>query len=1205
MKNRPLVLSLFCLLGTVLPTFAQMKTGEAMNHYAETFGVVLRQRSYPYTVTLIESKPGSGILAPGEQPVLTLLFTNNLDTPLEATGKFDVLSYGTRGIPGDIWQSEVYKIADLPSIPLQVRLPAKGSQIVEVRPQLPETFGAYALVADLGTTAGRRFATSCVRAFAPAPEKIQYPKLSLDDIGADVLQSLGVQAIRLGVGYVPTTDPKYAAEMEKLDKELREYAANNITVMVMFMSGPTPQPLGRGRPHLDATGLMLNTKQDLVWSLELDPDFQKFVAIVGKKYGWPRGPVTSMLLWNEPWEGISISGWGADSIRYKEIFTAMAQGVEQARADGVQILLAGCDSSSNTFDKLFSDGSDTYLKWLDVCSIHYQGLSSPSLYRAWRNRKSPNGRVRIWDTESWVANTPDRVAAVIATDRAAGYDRAMGVFGGNIATPFRRKITLPDKTVRNVATYTVWPTAVAVSAAQHFIGERDFSELLFKNGLPWIVSFDGLKGNVDDGTLIVVGDLGDQFGDLILFRGVRGLAELKEKEELRKQLNALAANSPERVALQKRIDTKTILSNGTLVLQNPKGEFVLYDFFGNAVPNTGKEITVPLDYRGFYLRTNGTAGSFARLKQAVATAQINGYQPIEIIAHDLLSPVNRDATLRLTLTNILNRPIQGSTTLTLGDLKLDPISTLSFAPHETKQVEVKILGGTPRPDNTYPLSFRFDAGADGWASLQEGIHVNLIAKRAITIDGKLDDWKEVLPQTVRASGDQGPSLMEAAWLPFSKFNTSQKSGFATAYLAYDDKNFYFSTKIADDTPSPGTIRFEKRDDDSYFYPEVSTEYDKEKTFLKKDVTWDSVMRRPGALFLPDSTQQSFTMWASVAGAFAVDLTLPEGAPKKVSFYLVDPDEHENGRGRTRIEVTDPATGKILASTQVENYGLGTYATFAISGKVRVLFRSHSFLPSSISGIFFDSLPASEKATGTSAKLLGTDLKTVAKWQGTYGQEGYVIVGGPTRLPESITVKTPDIETKIEHRWPEGVRRYSYRKRPDLPFGNAPKFDNVQIAFNVIAPDQKPATIPYFPGTMPGFLPNQDTDYEYALNQVSDANGGGVEIWRCYAPRMVRKHFYPRQPASPLDGPVRDGKLACTRDGNTRIVECSIPWTEIPEVKKALDSGSPIKFTFRINDDKGPAMELAQDRSVSKKNSYTFHADWIEHWANEVEFAFEK
>jgi hypothetical protein len=61
------------------------------------------------------------------------------------------------------------------------------------------------------------------------------------------------------------------------------------------------------------------------------------------------------------------------------------------------------------------------------------------------------------------------------------------------------------------------------------------------------------------------------------------------------------------------------------------------------------------------------------------------------------------------------------------------------------------------------------------------------------------------------------------------------------------------------------------------------------------------------------------------------------------------------------------------------------------------------------------------------------------------------------------------------------------------------------------------------------------------------------------------------------------------------------------VKSALDKGDCIKFSFRVNDDASPAacMELARDRSVSKKNSRAFHPDWKEHWANEVTFGFDK
>jgi hypothetical protein len=167
-------------------------------------------------------------------------------------------------------------------------------------------------------------------------------------------------------------------------------------------------------------------------------------------------------------------------------------------------------------------------------------------------------------------------------------------------------------------------------------------------------------------------------------------------------------------------------------------------------------------------------------------------------------------------------------------------------------------------------------------------------------------------------------------------------------------------------------------------------------------------------------------------------------------------------------------------------------------------------------------------------------------------------------------------------------------------------DNIQIAFNVLPIGQD--GMEAFPkGTMPRYTGYKCTDYEYALNTVASEYGGGFEIWRMLAPGMTRKHFYPRQPKSPYDGAVKDGKLVTHREGNTLYTECAIPWKEIPDVKKALDKGEKIKFSFRVNDDgaRGAVMELANQRSVSKKNSRAFHPDWKEHWANEVEFGFEK
>jgi hypothetical protein len=130
--------------------------------------------------------------------------------------------------------------------------------------------------------------------------------------------------------------------------------------------------------------------------------------------------------------------------------------------------------------------------------------------------------------------------------------------------------------------------------------------------------------------------------------------------------------------------------------------------------------------------------------------------------------------------------------------------------------------------------------------------------------------------------------------------------------------------------------------------------------------------------------------------------------------------------------------------------------------------------------------------------------------------------------------------KKEHLWPDGVRHFSYRQGPVLPAGDAPNFDNVQIAFNAIPLADDAVVVRSPPGTPPMYTAYRDTDYQYALNKVADQFGGGTEIWRLDSPDHMRIADYPRQPKASWVGPVKDGKLVVAQDGATRITEVAIP-----------------------------------------------------------------
>ena len=121
---------------------------------------------------------------------------------------------------------------------------------------------------------------------------------------------------------------------------------------------------------------------------------------------------------------------------------------------------------------------------------------------------------------------------------------------------------------------------------------------------------------------------------------------------------------------------------------------------------------MPLNGLGYFLRTDGTPGAFKKLLAALRSAKISGLEPVEVVAHDLLARVEQKPVLRLSITNILNRPLTGKLEVKLGSLTLkDASSTLELKPHETREVALAVTDGKSSPDNTYPLSVVFSMPA--------------------------------------------------------------------------------------------------------------------------------------------------------------------------------------------------------------------------------------------------------------------------------------------------------------------------------------------------------------------------------------------------------------------------------------------------------------------------------------------------------------
>ena len=910
------------LLFAPSPMRAQMVHGNKAIGEARELGVSKEEAAKGFSVTQVGGSAPANILWPKETARLDFQIKNTSTEEIRSEGVWRLYRYRTVGRPDDLWNPRFEILEELPPIKVSLEIAPGASKDLQVPIPLPETFGGYAVVLDMGKL-GRRFAAGIVRVVAATPGRTRLPAYALDlphslkelRGGALALQRLGVKGARIEINPFSLEEEKAGEKKKELSDSLDVIQTHEIAVMLTLGTSSMPMPLGLVRKHLTAEGVMTGVKGDWAWLPEHDGAYQQWVFWLASTHGWPKGPLNALELWNEPWEGISISGWGADMLRYRDLYKVMAAGVQEARlSDKVEVLTGGASSSSNTLDKLFPDGSDEFLPLLDFCSLHYQPLNAvPALIKTWLNRPMPAGPVLVWDTESWMANSDDRVLPFVASSLAIGQQRVMGTFAGNVYQV--------QKSEGKVPVVQSWSPAANVAAAASLIGQRPFEKLLFQNGLPWVFIFGGTPGKdgvplAEDGTIVVCGDLDGVYDrDLLLFRSVHGLENASQLAQLEGQKKDMATVESSKQLAAKMAEAR-LLKGAKLTLEDPKGDFVGMDASGNVLPRKGTFLTVPLNDEAFYLRAGGKPGSFQRLVAALTSARIEGYEPVELVPLDFRNPPASAGIFRARITNILNRPITGSLAAEVVGMEFEaPSMAVSLAANESRTIEFRLKAGTPREDNLYQAVLRFDGGETGSKTVREDIRANVVARRTVKIDGDLGDWRGVLPQTIQGVGIPVNST-EEAWLPFVKFGVGLKGGMATAFLAADKDYFYFAAKVADESPHAGLPRFEKLREDDYFYPEISYPDPKQ---ARKELVWPEGVRRfsyrkgpelpSGGSPRADNIQIAFNVLAPEAKWL---LTAPPGLPPRFSVYpdtdyefALNPVREDYGGGTEIWRLTAP------------------------------------------------------------------------------------------------------------------------------------------------------------------------------------------------------------------------------------------------------------------------------------------------------------
>jgi hypothetical protein len=164
-------------------------------------------------------------------------------------------------------------------------------------------------------------------------------------------------------------------------------------------------------------------------------------------------------------------------------------------------------------------------------------------------------------------------------------------------------------------------------------------------------------------------------------------------------------------------------------------------------------------------------------------------------------------------------------------------------------------------------------------------------------------------------------------------------------------------------------------------------------------TWSSNTTDPRALAIPNGTGGIAACWTSPT-SFTVDVNLTDGLTHDLALYFLD------WGTTTRVEqmtITSAATGAVLDTATVSSFHSGVYLQWMVRGNVVITITRTDGNNAVLSGLFLDPT--------ASAAFLAQNTATEGNWIGTYGTQGYDLIGGPASLPSYASV-TPSGQTSL-------------------------------------------------------------------------------------------------------------------------------------------------------------------------------------------------
>jgi uncharacterized membrane protein YwzB len=134
-----------------------------------------------------------------------------------------------------------------------------------------------------------------------------------------------------------------------------------------------------------------------------------------------------------------------------------------------------------------------------------------------------------------------------------------------------------------------------------------------------------------------------------------------------------------------------------------------------------------------------------------------------------------------------------------------------------------------------------------------------------------------------------------------------------------------------------------------------------------------------------------------ASSFSIDVNLTDGKSHQIALYALDWDSQ--ARAET-ITIADALTATVLDTRNISSFVNGEYLVWNLSGHVIITVTRTGGANGVISGIFFGGPPATPTSA---AQFVKADTTSQGNWKGTYGANGYNVIGDTTVYPSFATV----------------------------------------------------------------------------------------------------------------------------------------------------------------------------------------------------------